>query len=275
MALLKTSHFTRILLSGGRNAGFVRPSAINFTSNASEPHIAKKWDLVSSVCVERNPIITADLTDIENKMQIFLSKIELEQSKKSDHELRKERDKITVDALKKGNASEADLEQATKATAQDFEDASQDEFAKFTFASRKNDPIIDEDARNIKRHLSKHLVLLTQQKVGSDSVWLLPQSVRKEGETMRQTADRALVEAVGENFKSIVLGNAPVGFYKYKYPKDVRDKRGVEGAKVFFFKAIYQEGEASCKDFLWATKEELGEKTKQDYFKSVDQFLLF
>jgi len=44
----------------------------------------------------------------------------------------------TLEALKAGNASEADLEQATKSTAQDFEDLSLEELSKFTLASRES-----------------------------------------------------------------------------------------------------------------------------------------
>lgn len=62
--------------------------------------------------------------------------LEFENSIKSDHELRQEKDKVTLEALKAGSASEADLEQATKATAQDFEDSSLEELSKFKFSSR-------------------------------------------------------------------------------------------------------------------------------------------
>lgn len=42
-----------------------------------------------------------------------------------------------MEALKSGSALEADLEQATKATAQDFEDSSQEELTNFKFSSRE------------------------------------------------------------------------------------------------------------------------------------------
>ncbi|XP_059473751.1 large ribosomal subunit protein mL46 isoform X2 [Neocloeon triangulifer] len=277
MSFSGTRFLSRILLCSHRNTGNkpLRICQVKYCATNEAAVAKKKWDLVSSVCVERPPVISADLTELEERMQSMLCKIELQQSIKSNHELRKEKDKVTLEALKSGNASEADLEQATKATAQDFEDSSLDELANFTLASRKNDPKVDEDEKNIDRQLSQHLILLTKHKLGSESVWLMPNSARKDGETMRQAADRALLEAVGPEFKSTILGNAPVGFYKYKYPKAVREQSGVEGAKVFFFKAMYQGGRAKSKDFVWATKEEMEKKLKKEYFNSVDQFLLF
>jgi len=90
--------------------------------------------------------------------------------------------------------------------------------------------------KSLERHLSSHLVLLVKQKLGSKEHWLMPQSTRLDGETMREAAERALTETAGKNLDLLMLGNAPVGFYKFKYPKEVREKGGVEGAKVNFKK---------------------------------------
>lgn len=152
--------------------------------------------------------------------------------------------------MKAGSASEADLEQATKATAQDFEDSSLEELSKFKFAFRTDSELLlvhqwcginrdftvseqsDVDLKNHDRLMTSHLILLVKQKFGSENHWALPQTTRRDDETMRQAAERALVETAGPKLNSLMLGNAPVGFYKYKYPKDVRGKSGVEGAKV-------------------------------------------
>lgn len=44
----------------------------------------------------------------------------------------------------------------------------------------------DEQNTTLKRKLDKNLLLLIQQKVGNRYYWIPPQSIRKEGETMRQ-----------------------------------------------------------------------------------------
>jgi 39S mitochondrial ribosomal protein L46 len=48
-----------------------RVSSAALAQDAVQP----KWDLVSSVCLERKPIISADLNEVEAKMQNVLNKV--------------------------------------------------------------------------------------------------------------------------------------------------------------------------------------------------------
>jgi hypothetical protein len=52
-----------------------------------------QWELVSSVYLERAPVIARDLNDIEQRFHKLQSNIEFESSLKSDHERRKEQDR--------------------------------------------------------------------------------------------------------------------------------------------------------------------------------------
>lgn len=56
------------------------------------------------------------------------------------------------------------------------------------------------DVSSSERCLADSLVLLVKQDVGSQKVWLLPQIQWKAGETLRQTAERALANLPGETF---------------------------------------------------------------------------
>ena len=47
-----------------------------------------------------------------------------------------------------------------------------------------------------------------------------------------QAAEEALRELCGDKLDAAYMGNAPCGFYKYKFPKSVADASGVVGAKV-------------------------------------------
>lgn len=55
----------------------------------------------------------------------------------------------------------------------------------------------EEDLRSSERCLADPLLLLAQQQVGDRKLWLLPQSQWQEGETLRQTAERALASLSG------------------------------------------------------------------------------
>ncbi|KAF4519492.1 hypothetical protein B566_EDAN010101 [Ephemera danica] len=229
------------------------------------------WDLISSICLERSPVLSRELNSLEQRFQALQSTVEFESSLKSDHEVRKEQEQNLAERIKKGQIDESEIEQTTMTTAQDFEDASQDELTNFKLAPRTTD---DSKKSSIDRKLDKHLLLLVKQKFGDKAIWVLPQEKRAEGETMRQAAERALKTSCGDNLNAVFLGNAPWGFYKYKYPSAVRKSGGPEGAKIFFFKAMYQSGNIKSKDIQWLTKDEAAACLPEEYFKSVDQFLL-
>lgn len=68
----------------------------------------------------------------------------------------------------------------------------------------------DEDLTSLERCLADPLVLVAQQQVGGDKLWLLPQTRWQEGETLRQTAERALASLPGNDdfffFRRLIKG---------------------------------------------------------------------
>lgn len=233
-----------------------------------------RWDIVSAVCLERKPVITKPLTLFEQKYKSTLSEIELAGSYKSNHEIRLEEDKKRAALLKQSDNLDADMEAALKQSGQDFEDAGTEELAKFQLASRTG----DGDVRSTDRKLDQHLVLVTKLKLGENEVWALPQGLLQEGETLRQTADRVLVDTLGSKVEARILGNAPFGLYKYKYPKAVRNE--TEGAKLFIFKALYYSGVVDLNskvamDFQWASRLEMRQLiVRGEYLRSIEAFLI-
>ncbi|KAJ8984630.1 hypothetical protein NQ317_009858 [Molorchus minor] len=61
----------------------------------------EKWDLLSAVCIERKPIITPALNELEREYRQYLSEVEFEKSLKSDHEVRHEAEMRQLESLKK------------------------------------------------------------------------------------------------------------------------------------------------------------------------------
>lgn len=237
------------------------------------------WHTVGALCLERKPIITQPLIPLEQKYLQYLQKLEVEKSYLSDHEKRHIEDLKLTDKLKKGDVE--DMEVVSKQTAQDFEDAQLEEFNKYKPNSRQTEADKTNDCHSLQRKLDSSLVLVIKQKLGNDYRWILPQAVHQTGETLRQTVEQALHNICLDSVKVRFMGNAPVGYYKYKYPKAAREN-GICGAKVFFFKAQLLEKNPkslniklsdTTKDAMWLTHSELNEVLQSDYGKTVQSFL--
>ncbi|KAL1506809.1 hypothetical protein ABEB36_006100 [Hypothenemus hampei] len=163
-----------------------------------------------------------------------------------------------------------DIDITTKQTTQDLIDAWKDEFAKFIPSSRITEADKSKDVTSMKRKLDKPLVFVLDQKIGDQSFYLLPQGKREEGETLRQCAERVVKEKCGNDIKVQIFGNAPCGFYKYKYPKPLRNEDSV-GAKIFVYFARYSSGQISNSKakYQWLDKLELEKTWPESYKKSL------
>lgn len=248
------------------------------TSKLMSTSNAEKWDLASSVCVERKPVLTKDFNSIESRYSTVLNKVEYEMSYKSDHEIRLVKDKLYAEELKNTD-SFINIDQVSVQTGQEFEDISENEFKAFRFAERKTEDDIKNNVASTNRKLGNSLLLLIKQNFGKSSNWVMPLGIRQEGETMRQAAERALVETCGTNMQIKFLGNAPVGFHKYRYPKSANCQQSV-GMKIFFFKAQLLSGNVAkevCSNFQWLSQQELDSNSglfQEDYLKNIRMFLL-
>ncbi|ALC44811.1 mRpL46 [Drosophila busckii] len=235
-----------------------------------------KWDLYAGVLVERLPVVSKTLNPLERQFQDMLWKVELENSLKSNHELQHERDLKQAEMIKQGKV-QVDLDDsAAKQTAQDLKDAYTEELKKFQLGSRNTPDDAANKITSTDRCLEDTLYLLVQQKLGPQQHFVLPQGQRQEGETMRQTAERVLREHCGKELQVIFYGNAPVGFYKYKYPSS--ERADSVGAKVFFYRASLRGGivdEKQTTKYEWLPKDALNQKLKSTaYADSINKFLI-
>ncbi|EDW50117.1 39S ribosomal protein L46, mitochondrial [Drosophila sechellia] len=235
----------------------------------------EKWDLYAGVLVERLPVVSKYLNPLEKQFQDLLWRVEYENSLKSDHELKHEREIVQTELIKQGKI-QVDLEDAgSKQTAQDLKDAYVEELKKFQLGSRTTPDDKANRTTSTDRCLDDTLYLLVQQKLGQQEHLILPQGKREEGESMRQTAERVLRESCGQELQVLFYGNAPVGFHKYKYPRNQRTES--VGAKVFFYRASLRSGQVpeNLTKFEWLPKEALnGNLTNAAYAESVKKFLL-
>ncbi|XP_026149713.1 large ribosomal subunit protein mL46 isoform X2 [Mastacembelus armatus] len=272
------SGFSRAALGSGCRQAFstsvdratLQPQ--NATERASSP-----WTLKAAVCLQRLPVISADCSPIEQRFRHMMQQMELEKSMLSDHELRLLED---AERMKRKQVGDYDSDEEDERgdqeiiLAQDLEDSWEQKLKSFQPAPRVRADV-DKDMTSMERCLAHSLVLLAEQQVGAEKLWLLPQAQWQEGETLRQTAERALT-SLPAGFKATFLGNAPCGVYKYKLPKAVRTESCV-GTKVFFFKAVLSDRgppAAPNSSFLWLKKSELQRYLKPAYMMKIDRFFL-
>lgn len=231
---------------------------------------------MAAVCLQRLPVISADCSPIEQQFNQMLHQMEQEKSMLSDHELRLLED---AERLSRKQADDYDSDEEGErgdqeiVLAQDLEDSWEQKMKGFQPAPRVRADV-DKDLTSPERCLADSLLLLAEQQVAGEKMWLLPQTQWQEGETLRQTAERALA-SLPATFKATFLGNAPCGVYKYKLPKAARTENSV-GTKVFFFKAILSDGAppaAPKAPFLWVKKSELQQFLKPAYMMKVERFI--
>ena len=154
----------------------------------------------------------------------MLEQIEFENSKKSDHELRLEETDKIAERIKLGEKVATEV-----ITAYDDEERWRKDAEKFQAASRSTEADAKDDKRSLDRALDKSLFLVLKQRES----WTLPMTPNQEGESLRQTAERALRIHCGDKLESQVLGNAPFAHFKLKYSKKYQEHTGSRGEKVF------------------------------------------
>ncbi|PNS19457.1 hypothetical protein CAC42_7301 [Sphaceloma murrayae] len=137
------------------------------------------------------------------------------------------------------------------------------------------------DRTSLNRKLDRTLYLLVKNQKGR---WVFPGDAIQGKEGLHQAAERVLVQAGGINMNTWVVGNAPIGWYQFDFPKAIasKDKDMEElGEKVFFMKGRIMAGQADMSknvlgdtEFLWLTKEEVQEVVSSPYYASVKNMLV-
>ncbi|XP_067874153.1 39S ribosomal protein L46, mitochondrial isoform X2 [Heterodontus francisci] len=265
---------------GVRHRGAMGGSALHslrVTGGPSQSPRVSGWQCCGAVCLQRAAVLSREKNPMESAFARRLEQIELEKSLYSDHERRvfEDEEKIRWRQADDYDSDEDEDVGQDIVTAQDLEDVWEQKLRQFRAADRVLEAEKKNDRSTLNRRLEEKLILLVKEKVGDEEIWLLPQSEWKPGETMRQTAERTLSTLSGNELQAVFLGNAPVGFYKYKYPKAMRTSNAV-GAKVFFFKALLINGDLKTRrkgDYVWVTKSELKDYLKPKYLQQVSRFI--
>ncbi|XP_008564987.1 PREDICTED: 39S ribosomal protein L46, mitochondrial [Galeopterus variegatus] len=246
----------------------------NLALAAAPSSSGSPWRLLGALCLQRPPLVSKNLTPLQEEMAAVLQQIEREKSLYSDHELRV-LDEAQQQARKKADLYDEDEQDIL--LVQDLEDMWEQTFLQFKPGARITEADEKNDRTSLHRKLDRNLILLVREKLGDQDVWMLPQAEWQPGETLRGTAERTLATLSENNMEAKFLGNAPCGHYKFKFPQAMRTESNL-GAKVFFFKALLLTGDFSHAGkkahHVWVSKEELGDYLKPKYLAQVRRFLL-
>ena len=267
------------------------PKTCRSSSSSSSTSSPSKYDLYSAVCLERLPLITPELNVIQSAMRDALHKHEIARSLYSDHEMKHFEDVRRAERLasKTGEIDEKDIENASKQSAQDFQDISLKELEEATFAGRRTKE--ENDKKSLNRWLDKRLLLLTKAHLSQSRPWLLPMAKHdmKKSDSLRSTAEQAIRDNLGEQFLPQIVfnGNSPTSVYSYRYPIKIRSSMdGKEGGRIFFFKAHVVNHKKFSKiegiknpDYLWLSRQEAKElilsEDNRRYWNRLEDGLLF
>lgn len=132
------------------------------------------------------------------------------------------------------------------------------------------------DTRSLQRALGSSL-FLTVKKRRDNFAWAFPQGgyePEKDGDHLRNAAARELAEECGTNLRVFFYGHSPLFHIQYLYDANspARDFHKADGAKVFFFPAMYLGGDVALdknelEDFQWMKLEEVVARLAPDVAK--------
>ncbi|XP_059735137.1 large ribosomal subunit protein mL46 isoform X1 [Bos taurus] len=162
----------------------------SLTLAAAPSNSASPWRLLGALCLQRPPLVSKQLTPMQEEMAALLQQMEIERSLYSDHELR------ALDEAEQLEKKKSDLyeekDEKNILLVQDLEDMWEQKFLQFKPGARITDADVKNDRSSLHRKLDRNLILLVKDKLGDQDVWMLPQAEWQPGETLRQTAERTL-----------------------------------------------------------------------------------
>ncbi|CAL2041973.1 unnamed protein product [Caenorhabditis brenneri] len=259
------------------------------TTATSTTTVSPKWEIFASVILARPPVVAPPMSEVESRFHRLQMQEEQEKSLLSNYELKTRQDEKMLarreQLLREGKElSELDEEiGVTNAVREDdWKKAADDLNAKWQFEKYSN-PGKGAEPRNVQRELDRKLVLIVKQKMGEKkyaSPWIFPQMKNKEGETLRQTAERCIGELSGaDHLSAAISGNAPLGVFTHRYPTPIAKKTGATGAKIFFYTANlsgspqeFHVNPEETADFQWVTQEEFWKTVPGTDYKKAARF---
>ncbi|KYQ94225.1 hypothetical protein DLAC_11589 [Tieghemostelium lacteum] len=224
-----------------------------------------QFKLTSAVIIERFPSLEPEPTEYEKEHYEAIERL----SEIHDREPLRMINIVEDLPEFKEDTSKQDAAAASGQNADEYEE----DFSNYQPEPRVTEDDLKNNRKSLNRHLDKSLYLIIQ-KQGSRYTWQFPSTNYINGESIKNTAERALRDSTGNNWKYWIPSQAPCGVYKYSVDKELQDLLKVEGIKEFFFRSHYFGGDLQMntkivKDHLWVSKSELKEYLDKEYYDQV------
>jgi len=195
-------------------------------------------------------------------------------------------DKMTIKSLNENNELEDQIIDLNKFPSARFgfcprtERAARTKENGFVESPEKVYPLLTEadeknDRRSLYRKLTNKLYLIVKKPRDNHS-WQFPQGGNSfvDLDNLRNTAKRELQEEVGPSLNVWWVGQYPMAFFMYNLPPAEQAKYDAEATQIFFYKAIYLDGEINLNknelvDYQWVTRRELREYLDPTFYEYV------
>jgi len=265
-------------LQTGRNCALF-PASRTFVSSAilRSPEIpveesSKRWQLFASVIVERPRILSLPQTEFEEEYRLMVEDFEHAKALKSDHEMRIEQDIRNQERKRKG----LEVVNEPLQTGFEYEEDREKCLADFRPSSRTAE---SDDLQSLTRHLDEKLYLVVPHFLGSGKDWFLPSASVDGKSSLREAVDEAISRTFGKDAHHHiqVMGNAPFGFYKYRYPGKSSESEQRRGGKFFLYKAFLKDPRTftmkGAEKLAWMSKPEMQQHLHPALNNKVQQCL--
>ena len=143
----------------------------------------------------------------------------------------------------------------------------------FTPAPRVTEADKSGDIRTLNRRLKSRVYLA----VKDDGMWSLPTVTVKDNETLLDAAKRAVADVAGDALELYCPSNCPMAVDLTVYSEDDQAKLGTFGAKTFFMRVQYDEGEVNeedndGRDYGWLDRDEMTERVREEQGEDAFKF---
>ncbi|CAB9511315.1 39S ribosomal protein L46, mitochondrial [Seminavis robusta] len=231
---------------------FKPKQAMEAYSNRQAKRVGMEWKLQVAVLLERLPVVLPDKPQWEGDYEVLRTYLDQFGRDYPEWLFGKQDEIMEIEDL----TDEAFLENHLPRG--------------FVPAPRETEADLNGDVRTLDRRLKTRVFLAVKDTAPSgDEVWQLPTVAVEDGETLLQTAKRAISDKVGDGLDVWYASNCPMAVDVQVFEGEEQGD-GYFGTKTFFMPVQYDEGTLSqedifVKDFAWLEKSELVDRMKEQH----------